>query len=207
MHPGYKTYAHATLDIVNTFQWKKLALLYDGKNLSYGFYFTKELCSCQVNEIALFFGLFVLFVLFLFFALKFASYRQSLSAYRKDIHALTLCHKWGKIIFSLQFIWLLFFYYLFKYYHFFFPADLLNRAGYFYFISQGSELTVTFVPIREKEEMEDKSKPIATAMNQIEKLELDVILLYTKKENLELFLKQVKLLLLTVNGDTNFETV
>ena len=86
MHPGYKTYAHATLDIVNTFQWKKLALLYDGKNLSYGFYFTKELCSCQVNEIALFFGLFVLFVLFLFFALKFASYRQSLSAYRKDIH-------------------------------------------------------------------------------------------------------------------------
>ena len=39
-----------------------------------------------MNEIALFFGLFVLFVLFLFFALKFASYRQSLSAYRKDIH-------------------------------------------------------------------------------------------------------------------------
>ena len=83
----------------------------------------------------------------------------------------------------------------------------MNRAGYFYFISQASELTVTFVPIREKEEMEDKSKPIATAMNQIEKIELDVILLYTKKENLELFLKQVKLLLLTVNGDTNFETV
>ena len=83
--------------------------------------------------------------------------------------------------------------------------DLLNRAGYFYFISQASELTVTFVPIREKEEMEEKSKPIATAMNQIEKIELDVILLYT--ENLELFLKQVKLLLLTVNGDTNFETV
>ena len=88
-----------------------------------------------------------------------------------------------------------------------FSADLLQEAGYFYSISQGSELTVTFVPIREKEEMEDKTKPIATAMNQIEKLELDVILLYTKRENLELFLKQVKLLLLTVNGDTNFETV
>ena len=67
---------------------------------------------------------------------------------------------------------------------------------------------MTFVPIREKEELEDKTKPIATAMNQIEKLQLDVILLYTKKENLELFLKQVKLiLLLAVNGDTNFETV
>ena len=67
---------------------------------------------------------------------------------------------------------------------------------------------MTFVPIREKEGLEDKTKPITTAMNQIEKLELDVILLYTKKQNLELFLKQVKLiLLLAVNGDTNFETV
>ena len=89
----------------------------------------------------------------------------------------------------------------------FFPADLLQEAGYFYFISQESKLTVTFVPIREKQNVEDKTKPIATAMNQIEELELDVILLYTKKENLELFLKQVKLLLLTINGDTNFETV
>ena len=47
----------------------------------------KELCSCQVNEIALFFGSFLLyFFLFLFFCFKFASYRQSPSAYRKDIH-------------------------------------------------------------------------------------------------------------------------
>ena len=90
---------------------------------------------------------------------------------------------------------------------FFFLGDLLHEAGYFYLISRRSELTVTFVPIREKEETEDKTKPIATAINQIEKLELEVILLYTKKENLELFLKQVKHLLFTVNGDTNFETV
>ena len=89
----------------------------------------------------------------------------------------------------------------------FFPADLLQEAGYFYLISQGSELTVTLVPIREKQKVEDKTKPIATAMNQIEKLELDVILLYTNNENLELFLIQVKLLLLTINSDTNFETV
>ncbi|CAH3015262.1 unnamed protein product, partial [Porites evermanni] len=98
MHPGYKTFAHATLDILNTFQWEKIALLYD--------------------------------------------------------------------------------------------ADGLLEAGYFYFISQGSELTVTFVPIPEKQKVKDKTKLIATAMNQIEKLELDVILLYTKKENVELFLKQ-----------------
>ena len=88
-----------------------------------------------------------------------------------------------------------------------FLADRLQEAGYFYFISQGSELTVTFVPIREKQKVEDKTKLIATAMNQIEKLELDVILLYTKNENLELFLNQVKLPLLTINGDTNFETM
>ena len=28
---GYRTYAHATLDILNTFQWKNIALLYEGK--------------------------------------------------------------------------------------------------------------------------------------------------------------------------------
>ena len=66
---------------------------------------------------------------------------------------------------------------------------------------------MTFVPIREKQKVEAKTKQIAMAMNQIEKLELDVILLYAKKENLELFLNQVKLLFLTINGDTNFETI
>ena len=28
---GCRTYAHATLDILNTFQWKNIALLYEGK--------------------------------------------------------------------------------------------------------------------------------------------------------------------------------
>lgn len=31
---GYRTYAHATLDILNTFQWKNIALLYEGKPIS-----------------------------------------------------------------------------------------------------------------------------------------------------------------------------
>ena len=96
MHPGYQTYAHATLDVVNTFQWKKIALLYDGKNLSYGFYFMKELCSCQVNEIALFFGLFVLFVLFLFFALNLPLIVNHFR-HKEGIFTLTLCYKWGNI--------------------------------------------------------------------------------------------------------------
>ena len=31
---GYRTYAHATLGILNTFQWKNIALLYEGKPIS-----------------------------------------------------------------------------------------------------------------------------------------------------------------------------
>ena len=37
-----------------------------------------------------------------------------------------------------------------------FLADRLQEAGYFYFISQGSELTVTFVPIRDKQKWRTK---------------------------------------------------
>ena len=32
MSGGYKDYAHATLDVLNTFQWRKIALVYDGKS-------------------------------------------------------------------------------------------------------------------------------------------------------------------------------
>ena len=70
--------------------------------------------------------------------------------------------------------------------------DLVHEAGYFYSISLGSEVTVTFVPISKQNELEDKAQTISTAMKLIEKLELDVILLYTEKENLELFLKHVR---------------
>ena len=31
MSAGYKAYANATLDILNTFQWTKIALVFDGK--------------------------------------------------------------------------------------------------------------------------------------------------------------------------------
>ena len=31
MSAGYREYAHATLDIVNEFQWKRVASIYDGK--------------------------------------------------------------------------------------------------------------------------------------------------------------------------------
>ena len=71
--------------------------------------------------------------------------------------------------------------------------DLLQAAGYFYSISQGSELTVTFVQVAEKEESDDKTKAMSTAMEKIGMLIPDVILLYAStREILELFLKKVR---------------
>ena len=76
---------------------------------------------------------------------------------------------------------------------FFLLVDLLQEAGYFYSISQGSELTVTFVQIAEKEESDDKTKAMSTAMEKIGMLIPDVILLYAStREILELFLNKVR---------------
>ena len=33
MSAGYRDFAHASLDIINTFRWKKIALVFDGKNV------------------------------------------------------------------------------------------------------------------------------------------------------------------------------
>ena len=85
--------------------------------------------------------------------------------------------------------------YIFCHFMFFFflLVDLLQAAGYFYSISQGSELTVTFVQIAEKEESDDKTKAMSTAMEKIGMLIPDVILLYaSNREILELFLKKVR---------------
>ena len=81
--------------------------------------------------------------------------------------------------------------YIFCHFMFFsFLVDLLQAAGYFYSISQGSELTVTFVQIAEKEDLDDK---MSTAMEKIGMLIPDVILLYAStREILELFLKKVR---------------
>ena len=44
---GYRTYAHATLDILDTFQWKNIALLYEGKPISRISIYNK--CSLKPN--------------------------------------------------------------------------------------------------------------------------------------------------------------
>ena len=35
MSAGYRDYAHATLDILNTFHWKNIAVVFDGKHSSF----------------------------------------------------------------------------------------------------------------------------------------------------------------------------
>ena len=102
--------------------------------------------------------------------------RRCFSAGNKDACTQDLLNAWHLHVLSL--------------YVFFVLVDLLQAAGYFYSISQGSELTVTFVQIAEKEDLDDK---MSTAMEKIGMLIPDVILLYAStREILELFLKKVR---------------
>lgn len=61
---GYRTYAHATLDILNTFQWKNIALLYEGKPILWISIYNK----CSPKPTISFRYLFVYFV-YLYFPL------------------------------------------------------------------------------------------------------------------------------------------
>jgi len=67
----------------------------------------------------------------------------------------------------------------------------LHEAGYFHAISKKSQLKVNLVQLSEQEEGEDRIGPISRAMDDIDKLEPDVVLLYSNKENIELMLQQV----------------
>ena len=105
--------------------------------------------------------------------------RRCFSAGNKDACTQDLLNAWHLHFLSL--------------YVFFVLVDLLQAAGYFYSISQGSEMTVTFVQIAEKEDLDDKTKAMSTAMEKIGMLIPDVILLYAStREILELFLKKVR---------------
>ena len=67
----------------------------------------------------------------------------------------------------------------------------LHEAGYFYAISKTSQLTVNLVQLSEQKENEDRIGPISRAMDDIDEIEPDVVLLYRDKENIELMLQQV----------------
>ena len=67
----------------------------------------------------------------------------------------------------------------------------MHEAGYFHAITQRSNLTVNLVQLSKEREYEYPTAPILRAMEDIDNLGADVILLYTKKENIELMLQQV----------------
>ena len=61
-------------------------------------------------------------------------------------------------------------------------------------LSQRSNLTVYLVEVSEKGQNEDLTAPIWRAADELKKLEAEVILLYTRKENMEMILQEVKAL-------------
>ena len=75
---------------------------------------------------------------------------------------------------------------------FYFPANRFHEAWYFHTISQNSRHTVRFVQLSDQGKAESHMTPILRAVEQIRKLEPEVILLYSNKQNIELILQQVK---------------
>lgn len=72
------------------------------------------------------------------------------------------------------------------------PDTRLYEAGYFYAISQRSNLRVNLVQLSEQDNNEDSTASILRAMEEIENLEAEVILLYSRKEIIELMLQKVR---------------
>ncbi|KAL9962068.1 hypothetical protein ACROYT_G031137 [Oculina patagonica] len=71
-----------------------------------------------------------------------------------------------------------------------FDDGRLYEAGYFYAISQRTNFTVNLVQLSEQGKNEVSTASILTAMEEIENLEPEVMLLYTSKENTELMLQK-----------------
>lgn len=67
----------------------------------------------------------------------------------------------------------------------------LHEAWYFSVISQSSKRTVNLVQLSPQGKTEDRTAPIKRAREHIRKLQPEIILLYTNKENIELILQQV----------------
>ena len=67
----------------------------------------------------------------------------------------------------------------------------LHEAGYFYAISQNSELTVDFVQLTEQEKTEDHAAPILRAMEKIAHLDPEVVLIDTDTKNIKILLGKV----------------
>jgi len=71
-----------------------------------------------------------------------------------------------------------------------FDESRLYEAGYFYAIAQRSNMTVNLVQLSEQSNNESPTSSILKAMEEIENVEAEVILLYTGTENIELMLQK-----------------
>ena len=71
----------------------------------------------------------------------------------------------------------------------------VHEAGYFHAVSRDSKLAVGLVHLYEKGRGESQTAQISGAMEQIENFEVDVVLLYTRLEKIELILQQVNIVL------------
>lgn len=72
----------------------------------------------------------------------------------------------------------------------------MYEAGYFYAITQRSNMTVNLVQLSKQSNNESPTSSILRAMEEIENVEAEVILLYTGTENIELMLQKVNLIAL-----------
>lgn len=72
----------------------------------------------------------------------------------------------------------------------------MYEAGYFYAITQRSNVTVNLVQLSKQSNNESPTSSILRAMEEIENVEAEVILLYTGTENIELMLQKVNLIAL-----------
>ena len=80
---------------------------------------------------------------------------------------------------------------------FVFVADVhLYQAAYFHAITQRSNLTVNLVQLSEENNNEDLLEPALKVMEEIDNLEAEVILLYIKRDNIQLMLQQVLLIII-----------
>ena len=66
-----------------------------------------------------------------------------------------------------------------------------QEASYFYVMSGKSALSVNLIQLARGEIPEDRNASILAAMEEVRRLEPEVILLFTTRENTEIMLQQV----------------
>ena len=183
----FKDYAHASLDIINTFQWKNIAVVADGKqHRLYCF----RICPFVSSFVGSFIRSFVCLFVRLFVCLWSCCPLVFWSCGRSFVWS------FGRLVVSCgHFICLVFFSFLgvFFYSICFFLVFLESRfaeAVYFYGISQYSKFTLTLLQLTEKEGTNSRKASMQHLAENIANLDPEVILLYTTEEKIQLLMTQ-----------------